>query len=347
MAKYKKLGSVTLFDAQNTKENLSELGNPLERLSQVVDFEMFRKALEDVFENKAKKNNAGAKPYDVVMMFKVMIIKHYYNLSDHQVQYQITDRQSFKDFLGLASGDKVPDEKTIWAFSEKMAKSGLSEKLFQQFVDELNEKGLIFNEGQIIDASFVLAPKQHNTRDENKDIKNGKGGDLWNGNSNKKRQKDIDARWTQKGGQNYFGYKNHIKMDKVSKFIKKCLASTASLHDSQALDYLLDETDHGQPIYADSAYVGQCNILAKWDMIDEICEKGYRNHPLTEEQKESNRKKSSIRSRVEHVFGFEEGCMNRLATRAIGFVRTKSNIFLKNLIYNFCRLEQTTRLGIN
>ena len=347
MAKYKKSGTVTLFDTQDTKEKLSDLGNPLERLSQVVDFEMFRKALEDEFENKAKKSNAGAKPYDVVMMFKVMIIKHYYNLGDHQVQYQITDRQSFKDFIGLASGDKVPDEKTIWLFSEKMAKSGLSEKLFQQFVDELNSKGLIFNEGQIIDASFVLAPKQHNTRDENNNINNGKGGDLWNGNSNQKRQKDIDARWTQKGGQNYFGYKNHIKMDKVSKFIKKCLASTASLHDSQALGYLLDESDHGQQIYADSAYVGQCNILAKLEMIDEICEKGYRNNPLTEEQKESNRKKSSIRSRVEHVFGFEEGCMNRLTTRAIGFARAKSNIFLKNLIYNFCRLEQITRLGIN
>ncbi|MBQ0159638.1 MAG: hypothetical protein KBT28_03300 [Bacteroidales bacterium] len=69
MAKYKRLGSVTLFDTQNTKENLSALGNPLERLSQVFDFEMFRNALEDVFENKKKKNNAGAKPYDVVMMF--------------------------------------------------------------------------------------------------------------------------------------------------------------------------------------------------------------------------------------------------------------------------------------
>lgn len=69
MAKYKRLGSVTLFDTQNTKENLSALGNPLERLSQVIDFEMFRNALEDVFGNKKKKNNAGAKPYDVVMMF--------------------------------------------------------------------------------------------------------------------------------------------------------------------------------------------------------------------------------------------------------------------------------------
>ena len=82
--------------------------------------------------------------------------------------------------------------------------------------------------------------------------------------------------------------------------------SAASLHDSQALDYLSEESDRGQSLHADSAYVGQGVILAKWGMVDEICEKGFRNHPLTTEQKEQNRKKSSIRSRVEHVFGFEE-----------------------------------------
>ena len=76
MAKYKKLGSVTLFDAQTTKENLSELGNPLERLSQVIDFEMFRGALEDVFENRSKKNNAGRKPIDPVFMFKIVVSLH-------------------------------------------------------------------------------------------------------------------------------------------------------------------------------------------------------------------------------------------------------------------------------
>jgi len=99
--------------------------------------------------------------------------------------------------------------------------------------------------------------------DENRDIKNGKGDGLWHDKPSKKRQKDVEARWVQKGGQNYFGYKNHIKVDKVSKFIKKSFVSAASLHDSQALDYLLDETDNGQAVYADSAYVGQCNILEK------------------------------------------------------------------------------------
>ena len=83
--------------------------------------------------------------------------------------------------------------------------------------------------------------------------------------------------------------------------------SAASLHDSQALDYSAEESDRGQSLHADSAYVGQCDILAKWGMSDEICEKGFRGHPLSDEQKSSNRKKSSIRSRVEHAFGFEEG----------------------------------------
>ena len=77
---------------------------------------------------------------------------------------------------------------------EGLKEKGLGERLFQDFVDDLLEKGFIFNEGQIVDASFVLAPRQHNTREENKRIKAGEGGELWNDKSNKKRQKDIDAR---------------------------------------------------------------------------------------------------------------------------------------------------------
>jgi IS5 family transposase len=211
----------------------------------------------------------------------------------------------------------------------------------------MNSKGLIFNEGQIIDAGFVLAPKQHNSREENKKIKNGNEGDLWDGQPDKKIHKDMDARWTQKGGQNYFGYKNHIKADLKSKFIKKCYVSDASVHDSQALKYLLDESDEGQSWYADSAYVGQDSVLEQRNIIDEICEKGYRNRPLTEQQKEANRKKSTFRCRVEHVFGFEEGSMHRLTTRTIGLLRAKSNIFLTNLIYNFYRFEQILRRGIS
>jgi len=106
---YKIQGKRGLFDEQESIELLSEIGNPLEKISKVIDFEMFRHTLEEKLLNSNKKNNAGAKPFDVVMMFKILILQRYYGLGDTQVEYQIIDRISFKKFLGLESGDKVPD----------------------------------------------------------------------------------------------------------------------------------------------------------------------------------------------------------------------------------------------
>ena len=346
MNKYKTTGKQTLFDAENSARKLSEIGNPLEKLDSVIDFEMFRSRLEASMVNHGTKSKAGAKQYDVVMMFKVMVLRQYYNLSYEQTEYQIIDRSSFKQFLGLASGDKVPDANTIRNFFERLKEKGLGERLFQDFVDDLLEKGFIFNEGQIVDASFVLAPRQHNTREENKKIKAGEGGELWNDKPNKKRQKDIDARWTQKGGEDFFGYKVSAKVDGKSKFLKKIAVTAASPHDSKMFPDLMDESDRGQAAFGDSAYVGQEETLQKYGLKDEICEKGYRGKPLTDEQREENRKKSSIRSRVEHVFGFMEGAMHGLTVRTIGIARAATSIFLKCLTYNMFRYEQFVRNGI-
>ena len=198
MSKYKTTGKQTLFDAENAAQKLSEIGNLLEKLDSVIDFEMFRDWLEAAMVNQNTKSNAGAKQYDVVMMFKVMVLRQYYNLSYEQTEYQIIDRSSYKQFFGLASGDKVPDANTIRNFFEGLKEKGLGERLFRDFVDGLLEKGFIFNEGQIVDASFVLALRQRNTREENRKIKAGEGGGLWNDKPNRKRQKDIDASWTRK-----------------------------------------------------------------------------------------------------------------------------------------------------
>ena len=81
---------------------------------------MFRESLEFKLLNTNKKNNAGAKPYDVVLLFKILILQRYYGLGDSQVEYQILDRTNFKAFLDLETADKVPDEKTIWSFRERV-----------------------------------------------------------------------------------------------------------------------------------------------------------------------------------------------------------------------------------
>ena len=273
--KYKSQGNFGLFDEQETYQKLSEIGNPLEKISSVIDFEMFRNTLEDGILNKGKKSNAGAKPYDVVMMFKIMILQRYYGLGDTQIEYQIHDRLSFKKFLCLESGDKVPDEKTVWLFRENLTKSGLVEQIFEQFTKFLMSKGLIMNVGKMIDASFAIAPRQRNTRDENKAIKEGRGNELWNDKPNKKKHKDIHARWTKKNKETFYGYKNHAKVDSKSKFIDKYKVTDASVHDSQPLDELLDKSDKGQPLYADSAYTGekQKKVIRKYQIKNKVHER--------------------------------------------------------------------------
>ena len=342
---YKTRGNKGLFDEEFTKERLSTIGNPLESISKVIDFEMFRESLENKLLNTNKKNNAGAKPYDIVMLFKILILQRYYGLGDSQVEYQILDRTSFKIFLGLETGDKVPDEKTVWSFRERITRTGLVEELFEQFTSFLEPQELIFNQGQLIDASFTVAPRQRNTREENKKIKNGEGGDLWNDEPNKKKHKDIDARWTKKNGETFYGYKNHAKVDTKSKFINTYTVTDASVHDSQALDDLLTEKDKAQDLHADSAYTGeeQEKIIHKYGMNNKVHQRKYRNTPLTNKQKASNTNKSKIRARVEHVFGFMEQSMNGLVLRSVGIVRATGIIGLINLTYNLFRYKQVKK----
>jgi IS5 family transposase len=347
MSTYRNTGKKGLFDEQFNTEKLSQIGNPLERIIDIVDFEMFRNTLEDTLLNKEKKSNAGAKPIDVVMMFKILILQRYYGLGDTQLEYQIIDRISFKKFLGLESGDKVPDEKTVWAFREIVTTKGLVENLFTEFRVYLESKGLIMNEGKMIDASFTVAPRQRNTKEENKQIKEGKGDELWKDKPNKKRHKDIDARWTKKNNETFYGYKNHAKVDTKSKFIDDYVVTDASVHDSQPLDDLLSSKDKGQTLHADSAYTGQEQekVIEKYKMINQVHEKGYRNKPLSEEQKEKNKKKSKTRARVEHVFGFMEQSMNGLTLKSVGIKRASGIIGLINLTYNLFRFEQIARLN--
>lgn len=344
MGRHKSSGTTSLFSEQYRLEKLSKQGDPLERLDKVVEWEYFRETIEKV--RKKKMVNAGPKPYDPILMFKILILQRYYNLSDAQIEYQILDRLTFCRFLGLSLNDKVPDEKTVWEFRNRLIEKGLEKELFERFTTLLETHGLIAHEGKIIDASFIEAPRQRNSRDNNKEIKSGKTPREWDEQPNKKRQKDVDARWTKKNHQTHFGYKDHAKVDNKHKFIDTYTTTDASVHDSQALDDLLTEKDEGQYLWADSAYTGeeQENTIRKYNVSNKVHEKGYKNRPLTQAQKESNKEKSKTRARVEHVFGFMEQSMNKLYINSIGIKRAVGFVGLVNLTYNLFRYEQVTRL---
>src|ERR1019366_3362155 len=342
MKKFKRSKAIGLFDEDFRLEKLTKLGDPLERLARGVDFELFRTFLEDNLHNEPK-NDGGRKPYDYVLMFKILILQRYYNLSDDQAEFQICDRLSFMRFLKLTIADDVPDSKTIWNFRERLVDLDIVDKLFDLFKTKLEALGLIIHEGKIVDASFVEVPRQRNSREENKQIKDGEVPKEWGGSENKLEQKDIDARWTKKNGVSFYGYKNHVKCDEKSKLITSYTVTDASVHDSQPTKGLLNKEDEGQPFYADSAYTGedfQHELLEEKKVILQIIEKGYRNKPLTDEQKAANKEKSKVRVRVEHIFGFVENSMNGSFIKTIGIKRAKATIGLMNLTYNMFRKVQ-------
>jgi IS5 family transposase len=335
------------FDEENRREEIAAHRDPLKRLS-VVDWRIFRSAVETCFA-KEPKGPGGRPPFDYLLMFKALILQRAFNISDEQLEFQIKDRISFQSFLGLALADKVPDANTVWAFREVLIRNGGVERLFTKFDEHLRERGLIMKSGSIVDASFSDVPRQRNSREENKIIAGGNIPDEWEKeeNANKRAQKDIDARWTQKNGERHFGYKNHVKIDAKSKLITKYAVTDASVHDSKALDSLIDKEDVGKPLYGDSAYRSEEKEkeLASNGIISKIHERAYRNKPLNDTQKKNNKKKSNVRARIEHVFGFVEKTMGGPNLRCIGKIRATGIIGLMNLTYNLFRFEQITRLS--
>jgi len=247
----KEMMQTGLLDWQIRFKQLDNGGDPLPRIQTMVDWKLFRPLLE-VVRDKERKSNAGRKPFDVVLMFKALILQSLYNLSDEQTEFQIRDRLSFMRFLDLSLGDDVPDAKTIWLFREQLTETGVIEKAFDQFEAYLCEQGFSARKGQIVDASIVPVPRQRNSREENKRIKQGEVPEDWS--EQKKRQKDTDARWTKKNGQNYYGYKNHIDVDVKHKLIRSYEVTSASVHDSQVFEGLLDEDNSSRDVWADSAY---------------------------------------------------------------------------------------------
>ena len=320
---------INLFAEETQLERLSKLGDSLERLK-VVDFEEFRPVLRESLR-KERKSNAGRPPFDCVMMFKVLVLQRLFNLSDEQTEYQITDRMSFQRFLGLSLGERVPDARTIWLYKDTLNQTGTMEKLFFMFNDMLEKQGIITHKGTIVDATFVDAPRQRNGR-EYKQIKNGEMPEEWGDNPNIIAHKDTDARWTKKANEMHYGYKDHVKVDADSKIITDYTTTAANVHDSKVFTEFLDETD--QTVYADGAYAGQ---KIPEHIENRVCEKGYKNRPLTDEQKHQNREKSKIRCRIEHVFGFMTVSMHGLTIRTIGLKRAGFQIGLTNLVYNICR----------
>ena len=340
-------GQYSFFDLETQLDKIYEINNFLPKLNTLVDWEIFREQLSQVRE-KDRKSNGGRPAFDVVFMFKVLVLKSMSNLSDDQTELQIRDRISFRDFLGLTFADTVPDAKTIWLFAEDLKNLGLERELFERFGKELDRQGFAAKGGYIVDGTFVEVPRRRLTKEENEQLKAGEVPESITSNPHVAAQTDLEAEWAKKGNETHFGFKDHVLGDEGFKLIRDYDATGAATHDSVPYTDLMPEEPlfEGQGAYADSAYVGKeiDTKLKERGYDPQICEKGFRNKPLTEEQKASNRVKSKVRCRIEHIFGEQKMRMKDETLRTIGLARAKFWIGMRNLMYNMSRLVSLMRV---
>ena len=247
-----------------------------------MDFELFRPELNAVL-SYTDRTEGGRPPFDPVLMFKILVIQATNNLSDERAEFLINDRLSFMRFLGLGLEDRVPDARTIWLFREKLTTAGAIKRLFEQFDAMLRQAGYIAMSGQIVDASLVAAPRQRNTDDEKKAIKQGRIPTNWKAKPAKLRHKDRDARWTVKFSKAkpredgsmppvdlaipLFGYQSHVSIDRRFGFIRRWAATDAAAYEGRRLRQgLLDKSNTASGVWADTAY----RSASQRDVADQV-----------------------------------------------------------------------------
>ena len=343
-----------LFGLADHLKRLSAVGDPLETMERVVDFEAFRLVL-DVALAYADGSKGGRPPYDPVAMLKVLILAAQNNVSDARMEFLIRDRLSWLRFLGFDLGAPTPDANTIRLFRERLTQAGALDALFADFDRCLRTRGYLPMGGQIVDATLVAAPKQRNTVAEKAAIKEGKtGAEIWPDDPAKAAQKDTDARWTLKFAKARalpdgrpgidiaipsFGYKSSIAICRRYGFIRCGKVTDGARFDGRMLRDVVTRDNTASDVWADTAYRSRDNEawLKRMGRVSRIHRKKPRGKPMPARTAKANAAKSTVRARVEHVFARQKDHMG-LFVRTIGIARAEAKITLANLAYNIDRL---------
>ena len=230
------------------------------------------------------KAGNGRPPVGVERMLRMYCIANWFNLSDVACEDALYDVPLFREFCWIDLGqERVPDATTLMNFRHLLEAHQLGAALFAKVGELLMANGMRLSGGTIVDATLIAAPPS---------------------TKNQHKARDPEMHQTKKGKDWHFGMKVHIGADSKTGLIHSASVTAANVHDSHEVPNLL----HGKEtrLYGDCAYRGQ----AQRERLRELAPKAkdfthkraYKNRPLTEADKATNRRKSSIRSRVEHPF---------------------------------------------
>lgn len=284
----------------------------LSKIDKAINFKHIETILEKLYTS-----NTGRPSIPPLVLFKMLLLQQYYNLSDPELELAVADRISFRRFVGLSFEDSIPDETTIVRFRQRIISANCFNNLFHEVNQQLHKKNLFVRKATIIDATLVESSTKRP--------------------SNSEQPTDKDASWTSKRGEAHYGYKAHVSVDAEHNLIEKVELTTASVHDSNVFEELLPDDTHA--VYADKAYANRERIrnIKSRGIENGILDKAYRNHQLSDEQIADNKRKSKLRTNIERVFAHWKRWYGYTKVRYKGLSKNKLQLVLLSIAYNLKR----------
>jgi IS5 family transposase len=258
------------------------------------------------------KAGNGRPPIGLERMLRMYWVANWFNLADEACEDAMYDIPVFREFCGFDLGrERIPDATTLLKFRHLLEENEFGKEMFARVGALLQANGVKVSGGTIVDATLIAAPPS---------------------TKNEEKSRDPEMHQTKKGNQWYFGMKVHIGADSQTGLIHSASVTAANVHDSREVPNLLhgDETR----FYGDCAYRGREQRERLKELAprakDFTNKRAYRNAPLTDADKATNRRKSSIRSKVEHPF--------LILKRLWGFAKVRYRGLAKNANRAFAML---------
>lgn len=289
----------------------------LDGIAGLIDWLPVERLLDGIYAS-----SSGRPAYPPLVLLKVLLLEGWYGLGDPAMEEALSDRLSFRRFVGLGLEDDVPDHSTISRFRTRLTERGLAERLFMEVTRQIEAKGLVIRSGTLIDATAVDAAAAEPPRQ--------KGG----GRSNA----DPDARWMKRpDGSARFGYKLHVAVDQGTGIVRRAVVTPANVADVDKGHELVIGDERS--VYADKGYVGprMRERLKAGGIRDRVQHKAQKNRPLTPRQHLRNRLIGRIRGRVEGVFGALKRSYGLARMRYMGLARNTAATFFTLIAWNLAR----------
>ena len=301
-------------------KSLSELDD----VHNIINWSEIEKTLSNLYSSKR-----GAPSYPPLMMFKILILQAWYNLSDEALEKQIARDLMFRRFIDLSLSEAVPDHATIWRFRQLLNTEKLLEPLLEQINNHLEQNSIMVSLGSIniIDATVIEAKQSRKRKGKN-------------GNNTQDPEAAYNVKMAADGKKTItYGFKMHANTDEDG-FVKKMTFTPGNVHDSKEFDKLLDvgktkdKLKTCGEVYADSAYANKQNDKKLGKQNNKVLHRAYRNKPLTKQQKQDNKQRSSIRYIVERTFGLLKLHHGLGKARYLGLERNKAKVQLIAMSHN-------------